>query len=282
MAENRAKKERLPDPAAVPAGILTRPMALHVPGMANVEVESGVAAGVGENAPLVDLYRPPVGGVHPIVLFVPGGPVPEPAPDPRVWGIFKSYGRAAAAQGFLGVVVSHRFRAPSDCAASSGRVAATLAWLRADGPRVGGDPGRMAIWAFSGGGALIAPLLRTPPDGLRALVLFYAGLDVRPGTLEADSSMRRWSAVAALQDAERWTTPLVIARAGLDDPALNAAMDRFAARALELNAPLDLLTHPTGRHGFDVFDHDARSRDIIARAFAIVLAAVAGGGVPAA
>ncbi len=34
------------------------------------------------------------------------------------------------------------------------------------------------------------------------------------------------------------------------------------------NAQLDLMNHPSGRHGFDSLDDDDRSREIIARAVA--------------
>jgi hypothetical protein len=54
-------------------------------------------------------------------------------------------------------------------------------------------------------------------------------------------------------------------RAGLDHPFLNAGIDRFIQQALATNACIDVLTHPTGRHGFDILDDNPRSREIIAR-----------------
>ena len=36
---------------------------------------------------------------------------------------------------------------------------------------------------------------------------------------------------------------------------------------LQGGAPLELLNHPQGRHGFDILDDFARSREIIARTF---------------
>lgn len=38
--------------------------------------------------------------------------------------------------------------------------------------------------------------------------------------------------------------------------------------ALAGNAPLELMNHSAGRHGFDILDDDERSREIIARAVA--------------
>jgi len=57
--------------------------------------------------------------------------------------------------------------------------------------------------------------------------------------------------------------PILVARAGLDNPWLNEGIDRFVQAALASGATLDLLNHPEGRHGFDILDDDARSRQII-------------------
>ena len=61
---------------------------------------------------------------------------------------------------------------------------------------------------------------------------------------------------------------MFVARAGLDQPMVNQAIDGFVTEALAGNAPLDLMNHPAGRHGFDILDDDERSREIIAHAVA--------------
>jgi hypothetical protein len=52
---------------------------------------------------------------------------------------------------------------------------------------------------------------------------------------------------------------------GLDHPLLNNATDRFVQEGLAKNVTLEAMNHPGGRHGFDIIDDDARSREIIAR-----------------
>ena len=60
------------------------------------------------------------------------------------------------------------------------------------------------------------------------------------------------------------TLPMFFARAGQDTiPGLNAAMDRFIAAALAANAPVTVVNHPSGEHGFDMLNDDDRSREII-------------------
>ena len=252
-----------------PADPLARPMALVVPGMADVRVDRDTPYRDGPDAPRLDVYRPRAAGPAPVIVFVPGGPVPKGA-RVRDWGVFTSYGRAAAAQGFVAVTIEHGFFGAAELPGAAANVAAAVTWVRSHAAEIGADADRLAIWGFSGAGMLLAPTIADPPTSLRALVLFYPVLDIRPETLAARPDLGVYSAVSALTARSAWTIPLVIARAGKDDAQLNGAMERFAARALQLQAPLDLLVHPTGRHGFDVVDPDARTRDIIARAFQVV------------
>ena len=68
--------------------------------------------------------------------------------------------------------------------------------------------------------------------------------------------------------------PIFIARAGLDQPMINETIDLFVQEALAGNVVLDVMNHPSGRHGFDILDDDDRSREIIARAVAFAQAHV--------
>jgi dienelactone hydrolase len=101
---------------------------------------------------------------------------------------------------------------------------------------------------------------------VRAIVAYYAALDLQvrpPGVTGgmSDEARREFSPLLYLQA----TPPLLVARAGKDNPWTNGSIDRFVQEALARNAPLELFTHPTGQHGFDTLDDDERSREIIAR-----------------
>lgn len=59
---------------------------------------------------------------------------------------------------------------------------------------------------------------------------------------------------------------MFIARAGRDHPAINGSVDSFLQKALAENLDIDFANHPEGqqgRHGFDVLNDTARSREII-------------------
>jgi acetyl esterase/lipase len=144
--------------------------------------------------------------------------------------------------------------------------------VRANAASLEVDPERIAFWAFSGGGPFLSSGLRERPSWLRAVASFYAVLDLQqppPGAPDSGLSAEtraHFSPVAALGQDARSAPPIVLARAGLDNPWLNDGVDRFVAAAIARGATLDVLTHPTGRHGFDILDDDARSKEIIRRA----------------
>ncbi len=64
--------------------------------------------------------------------------------------------------------------------------------------------------------------------------------------------------------------PLFWVRAGLDSEGTNATISRLAVLALSQNAPLTLVNHPTGQHGFEGRDDNAVTRDVVEQTLAFV------------
>ena len=244
----------------------------RVPGMAEVAVRREVPyAAPGGEALTMDVYQPrgaPAGSRWPAVLMIHGGPIPRVGA--KNMGVFTSYGRLLAASGFVAVTFNHRFLGPDRLldAASDVKAAGAFALEHADD--LGIDPKRIAVWAFSGGGPFLSLALSGGSPQARAVVAYYAALDLQekpPGSTAAlsDETRRDFSPVHHLEARAGRVPPILVARAGLDIPFLNAGIDRFVAKALATNACLDLLNHPAGRHGFDILDDDVRSKEIIAR-----------------
>ncbi len=243
---------------------------LSVPGMDAVRRTRGLVYKTAQGEPLqMDVYAPPgPPGRRPAVLLVHGGPVPKIGA--RSMGVFVSYGELLSASGFVAVAFDHRFLAPQRLADAASDVSDLVARVRADAASLGADPDRLALWAFSGGGPLLAGPLRERPAWLRAVVAYYAVLDLRQPPPGVDSGIgddlrRAFSPVCSLEPGSPPIPPILVARAGLDHPWLNAGLDRFAQAAAERGVSLDLLAHPEGRHGFDILDDDERSRQIIRR-----------------
>jgi len=256
--------------------MFTKPIVYAVPGMDAVDVRRNVVYRRLEDGTelTLDVYSPP-GLVEderrPGVVLIHGGPVPVEAwPTVKDWGVFTSYGRLLAASGLIGVTFNHRYVKMQQIDESQANIEAAFAFVRGQANAFHLDADRLAAWAFSGGGSFLGPLLTAPPAWLRCLVSYYAILDLRPvkdripGGL-GDEALQRFSPAACLPAQGYDGPPILIARAGKDQPWLNATVDDFVHRALAANAPLDLLNHPQGQHGFDILDDDARTREILAR-----------------
>jgi acetyl esterase/lipase len=243
---------------------------LRVPGMDEVGIRRDLvyktASGEALHMDVFSPEEPPE--PRPGVILVHGGPIPRTGA--KNMGVFLSYGELLAASGFVAVSFDHRFLAPERLPDAGSDVADLVAHVRANAASLGIDPDRLALWAFSGGGPFLAAPLRERPAWLRAVVAYYAVLDLQEPAPGADSGIgtelrRTFSAVLGLGEDARSAPPLLVARAGLDHPWLNAGIDRFVTAATARGATLDLLSHPEGRHGFDILDDDDRSRQIIRR-----------------
>ncbi len=248
---------------------------VSAPGMEAVNIRRDIEYKTGDDQPLrMDIYSPPEGKeARPAVILVHGGPIPKIGA--KNLGVFVSYGEFLAASGLVAVTFDHRFLAPERIADAAQDVLDAVSYVRSNAGLMGIDPERLAIWAFSGGGLFLAAVLRERPSWLHALVAYYALLDLEQLPPGADSRIseelrQTFSAACSLGEDARTAPPLLIARAGLDYPWLNAAIDRFVQTGLSKGATLDLLNHPNGRHGFDILDDDARSKQIIMNTLAFL------------
>lgn len=241
-----------------PDDIARRPIVYSVPGMAQVRVrEDLVYKSVQGSALQFDLYSPTgAPRTTPAVILVHGGPVP--GPGIRSAGIFTSYGQLLAASGMTCIAFDHRFFGFDRLPDSAADLSDLVRHVREHAVELGIDQNRLALWTFSAGASLISGALRERQDWWKMLVAYYGVMEPRNGAPDP-----RLSAIAALGRNASNAPPIVLARAGRDDPSINATVDRFTAAAVSAGATLDLLVHPTGGHNFDLLDANDRSRQII-------------------
>ena len=138
-----------------------------------------------------------------------------------------------AAAGLGAVTFSHRFYGASALADAAGDVEAAVAYVRSHAEELGIDRDRVALWAFSGGGPFLSQSLRERWPFVRAIVAYYAVLDLQvpaPGAESGitDETRRELSPLHHLATGGEQTPPLLVARAGRDSPWLNATIDRYA------------------------------------------------------
>jgi len=265
------------DPAWV-TDIAAKRIVYAVSGMDRVEARKNLVYKHTDEEDLhADIYLPP--GLaeeecRPAVLFIHGGSLP---PDlftqPKEWGTFISYGQLAAVSGFVGVTFNHRYYGTQekDFEQSIGDIRDAIAYVRNHAGTFHVDPQRICLWAFSGGGPQLVVALREPLDYIRCIVSYYAVLDFgnaakHPGIPSLSAEVvKRYSPARCLNEKNPYIPPVFIARAGHDNPLLNASVDQFLSRAFACGVNIEVCNHPAGRHSFDILDDDTRSREIIAR-----------------
>jgi acetyl esterase/lipase len=273
-------QEPPPPKAAPPADILSRRIVLTVDGMDRVARRT-LRYRVADDLQLpMDVYIPPglpAGARRPAVIFIHGGPMP-PEMSPTEWGVYRSYGELAAASGFVGVTFKHRLNSLGDFGKAAGDVRALIDHVRANAASLLVDPDRLALWGFSGGGALIGVAFQQRTPFVRCVVSYYGILDLRepPGSgvppAVPEPGASELSPVSLIARSSGPFPPTLIARAELDQPRINQSVDDFVRAAVAGGVSLDLLTVPRGQHGFDVLDDTPRSREVIEKTVAFLRA----------
>jgi acetyl esterase/lipase len=217
----------------------------------------------------------------PGIVFMHGGLVAGSPPIAKDWETFRSWGRIAAASGFVGVVPNHRMNTSDNVTEAAGDLEDALAFVRSHAREYRLDQNRLCVAFFSAGGPISSVLLRDPRPYIKCVVLYYPYLDLehlRRKTPFRDAysashvdSLRPYSPRAALAGAPDRLPPIFLARAGRDQiPYLNESVARFIRDAVAQNITLDLVIHRDGVHGFDAFTPNERTHDIIAETLAFV------------
>jgi len=256
------------------------PVVMTLPRMDEVRVIADQSyASAKDPQLLMDSYLPPglkPGERRPVVMFVHGGT--GSGTHPKDWGIYRSWGRLAAASGFIAVTFTHRLGYPKPMLGEAGQdVGDAIDYLRANAARLQADPDRICLAAYSAGGPMLTLGLDKKRPYVRCLIAFYAFLDIQQSNLHRDNEpaerVRAYSMIEHLGEPRTKAIPMFIARAGRDEiPTMNDSIDRFIARAIRENANVVVWNHPDGVHGFDNQNDDARSREIIAAALAFMKA----------
>ena len=205
-----------------------KPVVLKLPGMENVEVRRNL---VYDGEHKLDFYRPKTANVVPLVIFLNG----VARPDLKDWGQYTTWPRLAGVRGMAAI----SYETTGNDAGP--QTDALLRWIQQHAGELKIDPKRIAIWGCSANVRLGTALLASHDD-FRAAVFYY-------GVMETA--------------AKNALTPVLVTRAGLDALFLNQSIDRWVAQAVELGAPVTLITYPEGVHAFDVENDTPESRQIV-------------------
>ena len=199
----------------------------------------------GDRALKFDLHRPAGASAPlPVVIMLNG----IGADWMRAHTQDSGWGRYVTTRGFAGITMdSAEASVPAD-------FDKLVAHLRTNAASLGVDPSRIVVWACSANVRAGLPLVSDPARTYVAGAVMYYGT----------SEVGRF----------RPDLPVLMVRAGVDNPGLNKGIDAIVAKATAANAPVSLINYPSGRHGFDVRDDTDLTRAVMAQTLDFMAAAV--------
>ncbi len=265
--------------------LLEQRVVYTIPGMKKARVQKDITYKTIEDLELkLDVYHPAdhsKSTLLPAVVLIHGDGPQEYLKDIKDSGQYVSWGQLIAASGLIAVIANHRStEGLHNVAGVANDVDDLISYVRDHTRTLRTDGEKLCIWTASAGGpfGLRAGLFETPPFvncivcyyGFTELKAYYDGLYedseeelVETPPLFSEDDFAEFSATEYILNRAGDIAPIFIARAGLDYPILNQALDSFINEALAQNVELTVMNHPTGQHGFDVRDDDARSNEII-------------------
>jgi len=257
-----------------------RALALQIRDMHRARVRRGlVYETVAGTSLRMDVYRPRKASAAPLPAVILGGPPDYDAGKDS--GQKVGWSQAIAATGLAAVAFDTRSdnfqTTPFD---PSRDVAAAIAYVRAHAAELGIDPDRLCSLGFSLGTAPwhLWATMRDPEPYVRCNVVYYGAVDFHDARFPLDPSLAdEFSALTYLRRDGAAIAPMLIAKAGRDRFAeINDSIDRFVAEARRVGAPVELLVHPTGPHGFDTWRGNRRAQTIIRQTLSFLRARLAG------
>ena len=226
--------------AAAPLGAQPSGFFYPEPPASAVAVARDVRYGSADTATLrMDVYRPARGsGARPTLVFFTIG-------TQRANEAYVAWARIAASKGLVAVVADLRTTAFAE------DFRALLSHLTARGADHGLDTAAIAVFGASSNGFNSFRIVQDPRETrVKASVVYYSGAEV--------TELRR-------------DLPVLLVRAGLDRPLVNASIDTVVMRALAQNAPVTVINHAGGHHGFETTDDDVVTRELIDQTVDFVL-----------
>lgn len=231
----------------------------------------------------LDLYRTEGLSGAPIVVFIHGGAYVRGSRNTNQ-ETYANIGTYFARMGMLGVNADYRLAPAAPWPAGAEDVGAVVQWLRANGPRYGGDPDRIYLIGHSAGATHVAnytfddSLQPGGGPGIAGMVLMSGRYNIMPNNDDpnfnnirayfgSDSSLYpQRSPINHIQDAERIPTFLVIAE--YDNPDLDVVGAEFFSALCVRDGSCPRFTRMLGHNHLSMVYHfntpdEALGREII-------------------
>lgn len=189
-------------------------------------------------------------------------------------GQYVSLGKLVAAVGLKSVIFNHRVLSDGFTIEEvNSDINELIKFLIENADKLSIDENKIAIWCFSGGAPFgLYAGINSFSNNVKCIVAYYGISDFKTATqllgtnvnIKAEE-VEKYSPINIIDKYPHDIPPMLIARAGLDNPILNDSLDKFIMKALANNLSVDIYNHTDGGHAFDLFNDNGRTHDIMAK-----------------
>lgn len=231
----------------------------------------------GHEVQTMDVYQPAheARDAHAALILVHGQSRPDLVRDAKSWPALQGLARVIAGRGRVAVVPNLGSTAAGPGVVADNLVAA-VRHVESHAAELGVDARRLALWVAAEAALYgLGPALGGELDGaIRCAVALYPQVSdrrlLRTYPPLAAGVRERLDLSGHVRRRGKQILPLLVVRAGLDRHDVNQALDEFVNLAQQLEAPVTLLRHDEGHHGFEVVDATDATRAVLDRSFAFL------------
>jgi len=236
-----------------------------IPDMEKVHVQQGITYKTPSETNLtMDIYYPPhveSTAKLPAVILVLGYPNGVFDTKLKDWQIYVSWGKLIAASGII--AINYETLQPAV------DIADLIHHIRQNASSLKIDENRIGIWSCSANVLTALSILSNERREYIKCAALYYGLMLTPDQKYRDSIKAITKQVNfSVEGIDKIKylhkdLPLFIVRAGKDMEIVNKTIDYFVPMAVAESVPLTFVNYAEGRHGFDLYDDNDKSRNII-------------------
>jgi len=176
-------------------------------------------------------------------------------------GQYISWGRLSAASALI--AITYESQKPDY------DINEVISYIRQNSASLKIDKNKIGVWSCSGNvPTALSVIMQEPRDYLKCAVLYYGFMldwDESHKVAEMAEKMGFFYPLTTktFEDLPQ-DVPLFIVRVGFEEtPYLNETMDQFVVEAVARNVPMVFINYSDGHHGFDCYDDNDKSREII-------------------
>lgn len=251
--------------------IMKKEIVYKIDKMDEVKVQKNIVYKVQNNSELLmDLYSPMENlkkNKLPVVILIHGEAANM---NFKEAGQYVSYGKLIAANGYSAVTFNHRTLSDKfKIEDVKNDISDLIGYVIKNAEKLNIDKNKIVIWCFSGGvpfGLYVG--IHDYYASLKGIIAYYGFADflsiskLIPEYTDLND-MEKYSPLNEIKRIKKQVPPLLIARAGMDNRIINDSMDNFIKEALKNNININIYNNPDGVHGFDLFNDDKRTYEII-------------------